>query len=67
MKLTGDRNQCPTCGEFFDTTEDFDLHRYGAWRERKCKDPNSMRYMEKDQWGFWKDVREPGVETSAIS
>ena len=34
--LSGDRNQCPTCGEFFNSSFAFDSHRYGKINERKC-------------------------------
>lgn len=29
--MRGDRNQCPTCGEFFASTSAFDKHRTGPW------------------------------------
>ena len=29
MKLTGDRNQCQACKEYFNSTHAFDKHRTG--------------------------------------
>jgi hypothetical protein len=58
MKLTGDRNQCPTCGEHFNRTSGFDRHRagkIGAAPARRCL---TVREMEaagftKSGAGFW--------------
>lgn len=37
------RCQCPTCGEFFSTTSNFDKHRKGSHDEgRYCVDPESV-------------------------
>lgn len=31
-----DRNQCPSCGEFFSSSYAFDAHRIGAFSNRRC-------------------------------
>ena len=35
MKLTGQRNQCPTCSKYFNSNYAFDKHRVGAFEQRK--------------------------------
>src|SRR5262245_60812392 len=36
-KLKGDHNQCPACGEYFNSTHAFDKHRIGAYgKDRRC-------------------------------
>lgn len=56
MKLTGDRNQCPTCGEYFNSTFAFDKHRTGKHGlDRHCLKIEQMLAlgMEKNNAGFW--------------
>lgn len=37
------KNQCPTCGEFFNSNGAFDLHRYGEYNARLCYTPSEMQ------------------------
>lgn len=37
------KNQCPTCGEFFNSNGAFDLHRYGEYNARQCYTPSEMQ------------------------
>jgi hypothetical protein len=43
VKLRGDRNECPTCGALFDTSEAFDAHRVGNFATRSK--PNTRRCL----------------------
>lgn len=58
MKLTGDRNQCRGCGEFFNSTAAFEKHRRGDFgneeNPRRCLTPMEMsaRGMAKNADGF---------------
>ncbi|WP_425194991.1 FDXHR family putative zinc-binding protein [Paraburkholderia phymatum] len=60
-KLTGDRNQCRTCREFFNSSSAFDKHRTGPFgtksapAQRRCLSPDEMRAagMLKNDAGFW--------------
>ncbi|WP_233868643.1 hypothetical protein [Paraburkholderia adhaesiva] len=60
--LTGDRNQCPSCGEFFNSTAAFDAHRTGPFggahgepSRRRCLTVVEMRAkgMALNRAGFW--------------
>lgn len=56
MKLTGDRNQCPGCGEYFNSTRAFDKHRIGDFgKDRRCATVSEMeaKGMAKNSSGFW--------------
>lgn len=56
MKLSGDRNQCPSCLEYFNSTYAFDRHRTGIFgTDRHCMTTEEMRAkgMEKNSSGFW--------------
>lgn len=59
MKLTGDRNHCTTCGEYFNSTAAFDKHRRGDFgneeNPRRCLLPMQMmaRGMATNAYGFW--------------
>jgi hypothetical protein len=56
MRLTGDRNQCRGCGEFFNSTTAFDAHRSGDYgKDRRCRTAGEMqkRGMLKNADGFW--------------
>ena len=64
-KLTGNRCQCPTCGECFTSTRAFDRHRIGSYA--KPNQPNTRRCLtanEMDAAGFERNARgfrgEPG-------
>jgi hypothetical protein len=59
MKLTGDRNQCPCCSEFFNSTVAFEKHRRGDFgneeNPRRCLTPMQMmaQGMATNADGFW--------------
>lgn len=66
MKLSGNRNQCPSCGEFFNSVGAFDKHRTGEYGKpvssgtyspssRRCLSVGGMVAigMEKNASGFW--------------
>lgn len=56
VNLSGDRNQCRGCGEFFNSTFAFDKHRTGDFgKNRRCLTPDEMRAkgMSKNAAGFW--------------
>ena len=59
-KLTGNRCQCPTCGDYFTSTRAFDRHRIGQFgNDRRCLTAGEM-----DAAGFARNARgfrgEPG-------
>lgn len=60
--LGGDRNQCPECSEYFNSTGAFSMHRVGEYTRdangrsmRRCLTPDEMgaRRMAKNDAGFW--------------
>ena len=56
MKLTGDRNQCQACKEYFRSSAAFAKHRTGEHGvDRRCKTPREMLQcgMEVNVAGFW--------------
>ncbi len=56
MKLTGDKNQCPTCKLFFNSTAAFEKHRTGEYgKDRRCRTEDEMRAkgMALSSRGFW--------------
>ena len=55
-KLSGDRNQCQGCKEYFNSTFAFDKHRTGEHGvSRRCLTPVEMtaKGMAVNAWGFW--------------
>ena len=58
MKLTGQRNQCPTCGLYFNTNRAFDAHRRGKYASqgkestRRCL---TEAELLADWWGQGQD------------
>ena len=43
MKLRGNRNQCPTCNQYFNSNTSFDKHRTGAMGvNRRCRTTEEM-------------------------
>jgi hypothetical protein len=58
-KLSGDRNQCPGCNEYFNSTAAFEQHRTGDYTSaldpRRCLKPTQMiaKRMRKNAEGFW--------------
>jgi hypothetical protein len=61
LTLTGDHNQCPGCGELFNSTYSFDLHRFGEHGvyvgevRRRCLTVAEMeaKGMTKNKNGWW--------------
>jgi hypothetical protein len=56
MKLSGDRNQCQGCKEYFNSSFAFDKHRTGNHGiDRRCLTVEEMteRRMCKNAAGFW--------------
>jgi hypothetical protein len=62
VKLSGDRNECPSCGELFNSVAAFDKHRTGTFggphnqpAKRRCltRDEMMAKGMEKNTAGFW--------------
>jgi hypothetical protein len=56
MKLTGDRNQCQGCKQFFNSTAAFDKHRTGQHGvDRRCLTEPEMldKGMAKNSAEFW--------------
>lgn len=54
--LTGHCNQCPTCGEYFNSTSAFDKHRVGEYGiDRRCMTVDEMvaAGMVKNAKDFW--------------
>ena len=60
--LSGDRNQCPECSEYFNSTAAFSKHRTGDYTRdasarsmRRCRTPDEMRSfgMSISASGFW--------------
>lgn len=60
--LRGDRNQCPGCGEYFNSTFAFEKHRTGQHGvDRRCLTPEEMRAkgMDMNAAGFWVSAAMP--------
>jgi hypothetical protein len=54
--LKGDRNQCPTCEKYFNSTTAFQKHRTGNFgTDRRCRTTEEMEAigMSMKQDGFW--------------
>jgi hypothetical protein len=56
-RLSGDKCQCRSCGEYFNSTKAFDQHRIGDFTagERRCMTVAGMRLagMHRTVRGFW--------------
>lgn len=54
-KLAGDHCRCAGCGEYFNSTRAFDMHRRGEWPDRRCLSPNEMQTkgMAKSSKDWW--------------
>lgn len=62
MKISGDRNQCAGCGEFFNSTAAFDKHRVGTFGvDRRCAAVDQMeaKGMVKNAAGYWITAANP--------
>jgi hypothetical protein len=56
MKLTGQRNQCQSCKEYFNSNTAFDMHRTGKHGvDRRCRTKEEMtdKGMCLNNAGFW--------------
>jgi hypothetical protein len=67
---SGDRNQCPTCHKYFNSTSAFDRHRTGkvGTKERRCMTTEEMeaKKMCLNAAGFWiRNKANPFVRASA--
>ncbi|WP_143325708.1 hypothetical protein [Paraburkholderia ribeironis] len=54
--LSGDRNQCAGCREYFNSSTAFDWHRTGEFScDRRCMSDGEMRTrgMSINSAGFW--------------
>ena len=63
MKLTGDRNQCPGCEKYFNSSHAFDKHRAGQHKDsgRYCLSSFRMVLdgMVLGADGFWRGSEMP--------
>lgn len=56
MQLTGSKNQCGGCGQYFNSNTAFDKHRTGVFGvNRRCLNDQEMeaKKMQKNAWGYW--------------
>jgi hypothetical protein len=56
MHLTGSRNQCPSCNQYFNSNTAFDKHRTGQHGvNRRCRTTEEMTAlgMLVNHAGFW--------------
>lgn len=62
VKLSGDHNECPSCGKLFNSTRAFEKHRYGEWgnehythAKRRCLSESEMleKGMAISSTGWW--------------
>jgi hypothetical protein len=65
--LSGDHNECPGCGQLFNSTHAFELHRTGdhTHNRRRCLTPAEMQLkgMVQKVGGWWVSrLRTPLVE-----
>ncbi len=62
MRLTGQKNQCPGCDQYFNSNIAFERHRVGEFgRNRRCRTPEEMiaKGMCLNKEGFWITERMP--------
>lgn len=56
MRLTGNRNQCQGCKQYFNSVTAFDKHRVGEHGvDRRCRTPEEMTALGMliNHAGFW--------------
>lgn len=56
MLLTGNRNQCQGCKQYFNSNYAFDMHRRGEYGvDRRCLTPDELfaKGMAINDAGFW--------------
>jgi hypothetical protein len=65
MKLTGSRNQCGACHQYFNSNSAFSQHRIGKHGEdRRCLTPEEIlaKGWTKNSAGFWiMEARPDGI------
>jgi hypothetical protein len=69
MKLTGQRNQCRGCDQYFNSNVAFEKHRTGSFESgRRCKTPEEMtdRGMSLNAAGFWITAAMPTDKISTL-
>jgi hypothetical protein len=72
-KLNGQRNQCPTCGEYFTRNSVFDKHRIGEYKNKSRKCMNKQEMIDAGMFfgddGFWRGAKaaENAVIYSSVS
>lgn len=62
LTLRGDRNQCPTCRLYFNSTHAFEKHRTGTYGiDRRCLTAPEMqaKNMTINKDGFWMTKSRP--------
>ena len=72
-RLTGNRCQCPTCGEYFNGVQPFDKHRAGKYAKpgqqstRRCLSVAEMtaRGWMRNPAGFWCERADPRARPRA--
>jgi len=61
--LRGDRNQCPGCNEYFNSTAAFDKHRTGEHKNNGRRCMSSVEMTAKGMFvgsdGFWRGSAMP--------
>lgn len=68
MNLSGDRNHCQGCKEFFNSSFAFDKHRTGDFgKDRRCLTVAEMeaKGMSKNAAGFWISSSMPELHREA--
>jgi len=59
--LKGDRNQCTSCKEYFNSIGAFEKHRTGKMYDRRCLTTDEMlsKGMSINHAGFWIGTKMP--------
>lgn len=68
--LRGDRNQCGSCGELFNSSHAFEKHRAGEHgHNRRCMTRDEMvsRGMVLGSDGFWRGSAMPAQALAAVA
>lgn len=69
-KLSGQRNQCPTCSEYFNSNAAFSKHRHGDFGiDRRCMTVEEMQAkgMAVNRAGFWVTALMPESVLSGVT
>lgn len=68
MRLTGQRNQCPSCLLYFRSNASFDKHRTGEFgKNRRCRTVEEMQAigMAQNAGGWWVTALNPKFAEAA--